>query len=880
MKKVFFLLFTVGMLFLVFSFSGSIGLGQKEEMTSVIIELRNQPIHEVSKEVSGKYYAEIGELSKQAKQIRAKVEPLDEATIREIGFVKAIEYETFSLSEQDRIRLKQISKEIDYKKGQMRKEIYLKLKERIEPEQREAKKLVESCGGEALGGTVVINSIFARIPISCKEFLESKGYLIHKEQTLYPQLDVSMPAIGAPTWHNNGYKGGEGDIAVIDTGVDFSHPSLTSAKNVSERFHTSAQNNPCYNTNDPENLDTDDFDNYSLIGHGHGTAIAGIIASLDSNYKGVSYGLDTLINGKIGYSCNNSIYGERIDAMLAIDWAIFDVTENQSADVVTYSWGAQYHFYTLFPKYLDAVVDDLDVIVDVSAGNEGPDLSTINYASYAYNVFSVGAVDDNKTVNNSDDKILGFSSRGPTKDGRIKPDIVAPGKGITSTYSVWEISPDFITESGTSLSAPHVGGAALLVLEFMPNARSEVIKALLLNTAFSEGFRSNKTSYGWGILDMTHAYAHRNDVFFSNITSNNSRFYIGNISYGEKATLVWNMHILYVGIDDLNNYTRQRPNLSKLDLYLYDKFGNIIQSSTSDKDNVEQVKADANYTNAVLEIRAKNLHPHDLEEFALATEGNFSLVIGPKLNTSLEVPNNIDDSNFSFVVNFNLENIGDLNVHNISVDLILEDGLNLTSGDNPAKINLTEIGSDETVNWMVNGTDIGMFNLSVNYTGESYGKSLSGSLSATVEIVDDDTEGPVFTNWKGFLNITKGYIVQANITDESNVSSAKIYYDYGNDSVFDGTSLMTNIGGDTWEGVIPKPVSFYNITSFLVEAIDNDNDRVNDKTASNSSLHFIMFPKLVATEGPINAIPVNPIPVPPPPGYESRPYEIPSSNIK
>ena len=93
------------------------------------------------------------------------------------------------------------------------------------------------------------------------------------------------------------------------------------------------------------------------------------------------------------------------------------------------------------------------VVVVVAAGNEGDDYFTIACPGCARNVITVGASDDS-------DNIVWFSSRGPTIDYRIKPDVVAPGVDILSSIpGGWE------TMSGTSMATPHVAGLAALVIQ-------------------------------------------------------------------------------------------------------------------------------------------------------------------------------------------------------------------------------------------------------------------------------------------------------------------------------------------------------------------------------------------------------------------------------
>ncbi|HXX62530.1 MAG TPA: S8 family serine peptidase [Bacteroidota bacterium] len=114
-----------------------------------------------------------------------------------------------------------------------------------------------------------------------------------------------------------------------------------------------------------------------------------------------------------------------------------------------------------------------------------------------------------------------FSSKGPTRDGRIKPDISAPGAGVASALSsdvdtsgqaVW-IYPGqkYIVYWGTSMSAPHVAGGAALLLGAFPSATAEEIKSLLTSTATIDNLEGStpNTVWGYGKLDILNGLARK-----------------------------------------------------------------------------------------------------------------------------------------------------------------------------------------------------------------------------------------------------------------------------------------------------------------------------------------------------------------------------------
>lgn len=110
-----------------------------------------------------------------------------------------------------------------------------------------------------------------------------------------------------------------------------------------------------------------------------------------------------------------------------------------------------------------------------------------------------------------------FSSQGPTRDGRTKPEICAPGAWISAALSgdaMWQgylVNPDGVhtMELGTSMAAPHVSGAVALLLSINSQLTAEEVRALLTDAAIRDGFTGGvpNSRWGWGKLDVAAAVA-------------------------------------------------------------------------------------------------------------------------------------------------------------------------------------------------------------------------------------------------------------------------------------------------------------------------------------------------------------------------------------
>jgi serine protease AprX len=134
------------------------------------------------------------------------------------------------------------------------------------------------------------------------------------------------------------------------------------------------------------------------------------------------------------------------------------------------------------------------LVVVASAGNTGPGPQTITVPGNVPYVITVGAMTDNYTpANSADDRLASFSAAGPTYEGFVKPDVVAPGGHIWSlmpTYATiaqghpaYQNSGDYFTMSGTSQAAAVTTGVVALLLQAQPGLTPDQVKCKLLSSA-------------------------------------------------------------------------------------------------------------------------------------------------------------------------------------------------------------------------------------------------------------------------------------------------------------------------------------------------------------------------------------------------------------
>jgi hypothetical protein len=254
---------------------------------------------------------------------------------------------------------------------------------------------------------------------------------------------------------------------------------------------------------------------------GHGTHVIATIAgtgTVEPRFRGVAPGVGSIEQIRAAKITDKTGRGDTSWAESAMDFmSAFGVCTSAPPEVINLSYGVEGTGYTGTDKLsrkLDDKVWTYGQAYVVGAGNEGPG-QTIRQPGVAKNALTVGSVLDRQYLSVGD--IFTTSSRGPTGDGRMKPNLVAPGNMITSAKA--GTTSSFDDMSGTSMAAPHVTGLAATLMEHYPDFRGRpaFLRSHLMATAIAHDDVTGKSNdYGLGRVSgyLAH-WAHPNSAGWS-----------------------------------------------------------------------------------------------------------------------------------------------------------------------------------------------------------------------------------------------------------------------------------------------------------------------------------------------------------------------------
>lgn len=348
----------------------------------------------------------------------------------------------------------------------------------------------------AIASMAFVSTVFYDEPVSRFQFV-APSISISKNDINIPISDSSQ-FIGATDLHDEGITGKGIKVAVIDTGVNRNHPLLEGAVKIQINIAKK---------NGAEFADIND-------GNGHGTHVATTIAGRDRTVY------SSLLNKTIrmhGVAPECEIIAIKVlddEGSGQTSWVIegMEAAVDAGADVINMSLGSMWDGGGLTPdsKVVDEIVFNHNILCAIAAGNSFANLA-IGSPGGSHGAITVGS---NAMITPSPGIVSTFSSKGTTTDGRVKPDISAPGGNMmnvketiyagTSGILADEAGEDYIGIMGTSMATPHVAGCLALLLQSGMKRDRYIAEDLLGNTAKFSHIKDIYT--GWGMVNVKRAY--------------------------------------------------------------------------------------------------------------------------------------------------------------------------------------------------------------------------------------------------------------------------------------------------------------------------------------------------------------------------------------
>jgi subtilisin family serine protease len=324
---------------------------------------------------------------------------------------------------------------------------------------------------------------FHRKDIEEKEPTKSLQKIKSANDIDYGTAQEQLEQINVHTAHNAGYFGQGVTVLMLDTGYNLEHPVFDSLNVIAEWDVI----------NDDSTTKNEDGDPTGQHNHGTSTfsALGGYAPGL---LVGPAFKADFLLAKT--EILDQEIIDEEDNYVAALEWG-----EALGADIMSsslgytdwYVWENMDGNTAVTTKAVD-IATGLGMICVTAAGNEnGYQWNHIIAPADADSVISVGAVNDTSGI-------AGFSSRGPSFDGRIKPEVCARG---VSTACASGNGVSYTSSSGTSLSTPLVAGAAAVLLSARPTWTPMMVREALMKTANQSNSPDNE--YGYGIIDIWEA---------------------------------------------------------------------------------------------------------------------------------------------------------------------------------------------------------------------------------------------------------------------------------------------------------------------------------------------------------------------------------------
>jgi hypothetical protein len=370
-------------------------------------------------------------------------------------------------------------------------------------------------------------------------------------------LDKSVPAIHGDVSRNLLGDGTGVIIGIVDSGIDATHPALAGNDSLGNPRLVAQQN---FVSSEPGNTGDDVF--------GHGTWVSSIALSSDPVYKGLAPDA-RFVNARV-LDANDSFSGDSIvqngiGFTIANGAKIVNISLNYDAAGTNGSGGIE--------LMIDWAAQNLGVNFTISAGNipvsvaqDGTITITgsqpVRNPAGAYNGLTVGRTDATYQ------QVRINSAVATTSDGRVKPDVVAPGTAMTLANNNWETGPDWTnttstggTLNGTSFSAPHVAGMLAQQIEYGTahslSTNPLVLKATMMNSAVhvlerdGSPWHQRTSSVVSGVLQVTSPLDSDSGAGQIDGLKLYNQYSAGQQNPGSVGAIGWDLHTI-TGISSLN----------------------------------------------------------------------------------------------------------------------------------------------------------------------------------------------------------------------------------------------------------------------------------------------------------------------------------------
>ncbi|MBA9027833.1 S8 family peptidase [Peribacillus huizhouensis] len=298
---------------------------------------------------------------------------------------------------------------------------------------------------------------------SVKSVYDDRSVQVSSQKTPWSHQNLNIPNKVPSDLTGDGIK-----IAIIDSGIDSTHPDLSIAGGVCV-LDISEKPDACKNSY------RDEF--------GHGTHVAGIIGAQDNNigYVGIApkaklYAVKAL---------NEEGEGSSSSLLAGIEWSI-----QHGIDIINLSLNTPEEDPTM--KALLDKAYEKGILIVAAAGNEGNITGKEQNVLYPAKFSSVIAV----SATNKNNRIISYSSVGK------EVELSAPGDAIASTYPISINKTGYETLTGTSMAAPHVTALAALYMEKYPNYTNKQIRQKLQDNAKDLGAVGRDALYGYGLAQV------------------------------------------------------------------------------------------------------------------------------------------------------------------------------------------------------------------------------------------------------------------------------------------------------------------------------------------------------------------------------------------